>query len=467
MSNPLELANQIHVLMELLERAKPEDVVPEFKTKVLTWVKQISPAMRPPELYSALARVLLMTVEDIKKLVDPQALRPTDFDDLVPRQGWIRDYVDYTLFTEPPTVFHFFAGMLAVSTALSRNMFFDMGPYKLYPNLCVAIIAPSGKCRKTSACQIAVNMLHAVGCNVLADKLTPEVLVEALKDKNPATGLIYAPELAAFLGKQKYQEGMVPLLTRLMDCPDNWKSATIMRGDAELRNIALTFLGASTLDWVQTEIPRSAFGGGFISRILFVVQEDTPRSFPLPPPMDEQKKKGLLERLRLMTQVRGQVTMTDDCRTWYIEWYKRNQRKSHENKQFSGYYERKPDHAIRLAMLLNVAEASHGQGTHLQLKQGHLQHAIKILDWIEAWLPGTFDSLEESMTGSYLGGIIKQLKARQGAATHTELLRANSKKLNAVQFRATIETGIQAGYIIRDVKSTPPKYVLTPEGWKA
>jgi len=328
----------------------------------------------------------------------------------------------------------------------------------------VAIIAPSGRCKKTSACQIAVNMVNAVGLNVLADKLTPEVLVEALKDKNPATGLLYAPELAAFLGKQKYQEGMVPLLTRLMDCPDQWKSSTIMRGDAELRNVALTFLGASTLDWVQTEIPKSAFGGGFISRILFVVQEDTPHSFPLPPPMDEAKKRALLEKLRLMTQVRGQVTMDDDCREWYIEWYKKNQKKSYENKQFSGYYERKPDHSMRLAMLLNVSEVGN-TGGHTILKRAHLQHAIKILDWIESWLPGTFDSFQESLSGASLSGVLKQLKPRQGAATHTELLRLNSKKMNALQFKATVDTGVQAGYIIRDSKTG--RYILTAEGWKA
>lgn len=456
----LELSSQINRLMDALNSM--EEASPESKSKILGWVRDVSPGARPDQLYTSLARVFKMTVEEVRKEVDPSAVRPTDFDDLVPRHGWIRDYIDYTLNTEPPTVFHFFAGMMAVSTALSRNMYFDMGPYKIFPNLCVAIIAPSGRCKKTSACQIAVNMMMAVGLNVLADKMTPEVLVEALKDKSPATGLIYAPELAAFLGKQKYQEGMVPMLTRLMDCPDKWRSATIMRGDAELQNVALTFLGASTLDWVQTEIPQSAFGGGFISRILFVVQEDTPRSFPLPPPMDEKKRMNLLERLRLMTQLRGQITMTDECRDWYVGWYRTNQKQRHENKQFSGYYERKPDHSLRLAMLLNVAE---GKGDHKVLQVGHLQHAVRILDWIEGWLPGTFDSLQESLAGAATMGILKQLRSRQGAETHSNLLRLNCRKMNAVQFRAAIETATQAGYILKDAKTG--KYVLTPEGWKA
>src|SRR5688572_33395964 len=113
---------------------KVETVSPEFKEKALEWVKKLSPAVRPPELYSSLSRVFGMSVEEIKRQVDPAAIRSTDFDDLVPRHGWVKDYIDYTWNTEPPTVFHFFAAMMAMSTALSRNLYYDMGPYKLYPN---------------------------------------------------------------------------------------------------------------------------------------------------------------------------------------------------------------------------------------------------------------------------------------------------------------------------------------------
>src|SRR5205814_1310533 len=118
----------------------------------------------------------------------------------------LADYIEYTRQTEPPTVFHFFAGLIAVGSSLARNVFFDMGPYQIFPNPCIVIIAPSGKCRKTSACNMAVSLYRAVGGNVLADKLTPEALISAFQDRSSATGLIYAPELAVFLGKQKYQE---------------------------------------------------------------------------------------------------------------------------------------------------------------------------------------------------------------------------------------------------------------------
>ena len=458
MSEPT-LAQQITALMQIL--AATQEVTPEFRAKVIDWVKRLPPTERPVELYQMLARSLKVTEESIRKEVDPTT-KTESFDALVPKAGWIADYVRYTWNTEPPTVFHFFAGLMSMSTALARNLFFDMGPYQIYPNLCVVLVAPSGRCKKTSACQVSVNMMNAVGMTVLADKITPEALVEALKDKASATGLIYAPELAAFLGKQKYQEGMVPMLTRLMDCPDRWSSATIMRSTAELLNVGLTFLGASTLDWIQTEIPKSAFGGGFISRLLFVVQEDTSRSFPLPPPMDKEKRMKLLESLRLMTQVRGQVRMSAECEAKYVEWYNVNQKQRHENKQFSGYYERKPDHAIRIAMLLSI---SGSKQNHLTMEWEQLDHAIRILDWVEKWLPATFDSLQESTAGAATMNIIKQLKSRNGTEKHSTLLRLNCRKMNAVQFKEAINTCIQAGMIIADTKTR--QYLLTPEGWRA
>jgi len=178
--------------------------------------------------------------------------------------------------------------------------------------------------------------------------------------------------------------------------------------------------------------------------------------------MDKEKRMKLLESLRLMTQVRGQVRMSAECEAKYVEWYNVNQKQRHENKQFSGYYERKPDHAIRIAMLLSI---SGSKQNHLTMEWEQLDHAIRILDWVEKWLPATFDSLQESTAGAATMNIIKQLKSRNGTEKHSTLLRLNCRKMNAVQFKEAINTCIQAGMIIADTKTR--QYLLTPEGWRA
>lgn len=290
------LSKQTELLIKHIRAIHQSDVTSEFVEKVLAWVRDIPAPGRPKELLDLLVTKLKVPVGEVEKLL---TIRPKrlEFDDIVPESGWLHDYVEYTRNTEPPTVFHFFAGAAAIGAALARNVFFDMGAYQIFPNLCIVIVAPSGRCRKTSACNVAMGLYRSVGGHILADKVTPEALISAFQDRGSATGIIYAPELAVFLGRQKYNEGMVPLLTALFDCPKEWSSATIMRGESQLRNVALSFLVCSTMDWIQGAIPRDAFGGGFMSRLLFVVQNDTPRSFPHPPPMDKALEHKLKTRL--------------------------------------------------------------------------------------------------------------------------------------------------------------------------
>jgi hypothetical protein len=434
----------------------------ELRDKVLKWVRDIPIAGRPDTLTALIKAKLGLDDVALTKALKAQVKQGT-FDDLVPCTGWLHDYIEYTRNTEPPTVFHFFAGMSAIGSSLARNVFFDMGPYQIFPNLCVVIVAPSGKCRKTSACNVAVGLFRAIGGNVLADKVTPEALISAFQDRSSATGLIYAPELAVFLGKQKYQEGMVPLLTALFDCPKEWSSATIMRGDNQLRNVALSFLVCSTMDWIQTAIPRDAFGGGFMSRLLFVVQNDTPRSFPHPPPLDLVVQSRLKKELFAYTRLRGKFAITDEADAWYVDWYNTKHESIASERQFAGYVERKPDHLHRLAMILTIAELQPDKHTDLILTLPKLKQALSILNWVEANLPAAFAEMSQTPMGEESAKLMKQLKAKGGQIAHSEWLRMNTHRMNKDQFKASVGTLREAKMV--DYDAVTRSYYLTPEGW--
>ncbi len=454
------LSEQIHQLMQLLD--DPGLIITtELQVKVLTWVKALPESSRPMELIRRVARLHKVGEDQMKDLLEPER-KKVDFEEVIPKTGWLGDYIEFTRQTEPPTVYHFFAGAVAMSSALARNVYFRRGTGTVYPNLGVILVGPSGRVRKTTACNIAINLYLAVGGNVLADKITPESFIEAFRDKSEAIGLIYAPELAVFLGKQKYNEGMIPMLTRLMDNPDIWRSGTIMRGEVELRNVGLTFLGASTLDWIQSAIPKDAFGGGFMSRLIFVVQERTPRVFSEPPPLDEKMRASLWNRLRLMTQIRGEFTRTTEAFEWWDKWYLQLTDRVADNKHFAGYLARVPEQAWRLAMLLKIAEGA--KTGELVVEKRHFQQAVAILEWVESLLPGTFDQMTESATGGDQMKIIEQLKRVNGHMPHTELLRKNIRRMNADAFRKCMDSLRQSSLVEWDDKARA--YYLTPEGWK-
>jgi uncharacterized protein DUF3987 len=461
---PPTLSRQIEILTKHIKQISPAELQDGFAEKVITWVRDLPVASRPVELIDLLKRKLNIdqATLDVRLRKGP---KPIVFEDLLPKAGWLYDYIQYTQNTEPPTPFHFFAGVTAIGAALARNVHFDMGAYQIFPNPCVVIVAPTGKCRKTSACNIAVSLFRAIGGNILADKVTPEALVTAFEDRTSATGLIYAPELAVFLGKQKYNEGMVPLLTALFDCPKEWSSLTVMNGERRLRNVALSALMCSTMDWIQTAIPKDAFGGGFMSRLLFVVQNETNRCFPHPPPLSPELEHKLKERLFQYSKIKGQFTIEQNADDWYINWYKTRDETTVPDKQFAGYAERKADHMHRLAMILTVSELQSERASPdlLRITRKTMQRALAILNWVESQLPAAFSEMTQNTFGEETAKMLKQIKAKGGFIAHSTWLRMNSNRLNKDQFKAAVATLREAKLVDFDPQNK--SYSLTPEGW--
>jgi hypothetical protein len=456
----LSLSEQVAKLMKTLQTLPPTKATPELLQRIVGWINDLPENHRPSDMDEAIRTAFNLDADRVDELIRPSGrAKRNSFEELVPQTGWLARYLEYTRNTEPPTPFHFFAAAVTVGAAMGRNVRFVKGSYNVYPNLSVIIVAPSGKCRKTSACNIGIGFYRKLGGVILADKTTPEALVEAFKDRAKAVGLIYAPELAVFLGKQKYNEGMIPMLTALFDCPDEWSSATIMRGEAKLEEVALSFLGASTIDWIQTAIPKDAFGGGFMSRLLFVVQEDTPRMFPIPPPLDERMKKDLQSELLFISKLKGDYVLTGEGREWYENWYRTRNVGAGASRQYAGYFERKPDHIMRLAMILAAARLEED----LLITKADLSRANRILTWVEAWLPSTFDEFATTEQDDQARRLVRLLKNAGGQMKHSDLLRKS--RLSSWHFKNATRTLRESGQLMWNGQSRT--YVLTPIGWKA
>jgi hypothetical protein len=263
-----------------------------------------------------------------------------------------------------------------------------------------------------------------------------------------------------FLGKQKYQEGMIPMLTALFDCPKEWSSATIMRGDAQLTNVAFSMLGASTLDWIQTAIPRDAFGGGFMSRMIFIVQESTSRVFPIPPKTDPALKKSLAAHLLRIRKLSGEASLTPSANLWYDKRYRSALDTGDiSEKHYAGYFERRWDHLLRIGMILNVSTTG-----NLMMDVPELEESERILLWLERYLPSTFEEMTATAAGEDTSRILRILKKAGGQMEHTVLLRRNSSRMNGDQFRRTMGTLREAKLVEWDPVSRA--YFLTIEGWR-
>jgi hypothetical protein len=382
------------------------------------------------------------------------------FMDIAPRKGFLHAYLQYTNWSEAPAAFHFFTGAAVLGATLSRRAWFQKGYYKVFPNHQVILVAPTGKCRKTSALNLGLGLLRELDeCNVLADKITPEALASELSsltvgDKQllaakPAEGVIYAPELAVFLGKQKYNEGLITLLTALFDNPDKWEISTKGAGKTELHNVCP--------DWLITAIPQDAFGGGFMSRLLFVVQEDTPRCFPIPDVRD--KPQNLTDWLRaLRKQEIGEMHFkTPQDKLWYQMWYTASKKNVPEDEKMAGYHERKPDHLLRLAMVIAVSEE------RIRITTEDMVTANKLLGFLEESMLKNFKWLGSRPIGVDQSRILQILRAHGGQMRSGDLLRRLVFYMNGMQYRQAIETLLHARLIGErpDLKDGQHTYYLT------
>src|SRR5262245_920050 len=376
------------------------------------------------------------------------------FLDLCPKGGWLHAYLEYTSWSEAPAAFHCFTGTAVLGAVLSRRAWLPKGYYKVFPNHQIILVAPTGKCRKTSALNLGLGLLREVeGTNIIADKITPEAFASELGyldtpdpskgilAQRAAEGIIYAPELAVFLGKQKYNEGLITLLTALFDNPDKWEVSTKGQGKVQLKDVCLTFLGASTPDWLQSAIPQDAFGGGFMSRLLFVVQEDTPRCYPIPEVKD--KPQHLIDWLKALRKMQvGEVAFkTDMDKLWYNMWYTAGKRNVPEDEKMAGYHERKPDHRLRLAMILAISQERQ------KIVEADMITANKLLQYLEHSMLENFKWLGSRPIGADQNRLLQVLKANGGRMKSGDLLRKLIFYMNGQQYKLAIETLIHAGLI--------------------
>ena len=226
----MTLEEQVDKVIALLQGKKIEQSSPIFE-QALKWLEffpQQVDVRRRQALLKSITESFTITEKEVYAKITKTELStlasPTHPEEavrrLIPRGSFLEWYVDYTLGTESPITFHIFSGLVTLGAALGRRVYKNKGGFfKIYPNLSAILIGPTGKVMKTSAVDIAMNLIEeAVLCPVMADAITPESIVDALVSSGHH--FVYAPEFSVFFGKQKYNEGLTTLMLRLLDCPN-------------------------------------------------------------------------------------------------------------------------------------------------------------------------------------------------------------------------------------------------------
>jgi hypothetical protein len=380
--------------------------------------------------------------EIIEARMRKAAQEEAELQTLLPKEGYFSDYTQYTLDTEAPLAYHVWAAIVGVAAVVNRKVYIDMGKHRLYPPLGVFLLGESG-IKKTTCGDILVGLLRELRTLlVYSEKLTPEALLSEMAEGS-CTGLVYAPEMTVLLSKQKYMESIIPILTRLMDCPDKLDTGTIMRGKVELHHVGITVLMCSTVDWFTKNTPEAVFGGGFIARNIMVLQDISSREFPLPPPDNTCLRAKLVNTLGALSLIKGTAFLSSDARAAHLSWdYENKRSRIAQNNLFDTYFSRKPAHLLRVALCLHL-------GTHpsYEICLECWDRARAIMAWTEQYFGLLNSKMFQSEYGNNQELVLRTLQRAGGTMNHNGMLRELGHKLPAAQVKLILSNLQEAGLV--------------------
>jgi len=312
--------------------------------------------------------------------------------------------------------------------------------------------------KKNTAANYAVKIGDEAGnYNRLMDTGSGESLLSELaqltKRQGEASGLLYVPELSTFVNKQEYNVNLVQLLTDLFDSSSRKVRKTKARGDEVLENIAVSCIFGTNEEWLSEAIPPSALGGGLMSRILTWHQEDTDREFPRPVLADEDEYKYLVGELTKTQFIKGSAWTNKEADKWYDAWYLGRKDRRPTNERLGPFWQRMPDHLLRLGMLLSVSEDT-DQRDGVEIKKHHLTQGEAVLNWILKNLPRVYAYVDVTGYGKETQKIISFLRHRGGKVSQGELGRKMSSRMSSRQLEDHLET-LKKHKIIEAIRLNP------------
>ena len=362
--------------------------------------------------------------------------------------NWLDAYLEYTDNTESPISYHQWCGMSVIAGALQRRVYLSWGIGQvIYPNLYLVIVGPSGRTRKGVALGIAKDILKQIPGITIAPESSSgrESMIQVMKKaytnfEDPTDGhtvkfhcatTAFSEELSVFLG-----QGNISYLSNLTDwydSKDDWEYETISRGKDTLQGLCLNLMGGTAPDWLQSMIPQEAVGGGFTSRVIFIVE--TAKRKIVPEHTMTQREKDLQEMLtrdlERISKMSGAMTMDTDCKSKYVNWYIEQDKllsdgqPAVDDPRFAGYCERRATHIRKLMLVCSAARSD-----DLTITGNDFDRALSLLEGVEKNMHKTFGGFGRSRT-SEPTEIIKNYIEKFGTTTRKLVLRKFWRDIDA------------------------------------
>ena len=307
------------------------------------------------------------------------------------------------------------------------------------------LVAASAKCRKSTALAIGLGLLKdAQTCHIMAERITNAALLTELAEAATLRGrsemTVFADELAMFLSKEETHKGLLTSLTRFYGSPDHFKNKLKTVPVDVLKDVCLNIMAATTPADLSDLIPDAATGKGFTPRLHLIFQDER-RHKKATPREDLGLRAKLVGDLVEIRKMEGPFVMNKEAEEWWVKWYEKID--FPPDPELDGFYGRKHDHMLKLAMILGAA-----QSDRLEMTIDQMEKASLFLDQMEAFMPRAYRVIGHTETSEHADRVVKQVERRGGKATRSDILHDNWHKFTAKQWEEEVLPQLVAGGVL-------------------
>ena len=378
--------------------------------------------------------------------------------------GWIEKYLEWTIDTEPKDSFHLWTAISLVAGALQKRVYISVGGSRRYANMYIILVGPSGKSRKTTAIEYGERLLRQTSAIICPDAISGWQAFSHMMNQDwviqeeniPGLGMVkhrsvtaFAKELRVFL---RDDTDFVAMLTSLFDTDDVWEYYSIKH---ELQRVNWAFfnmLGATNREYLRTMLPSEAIGGGYTSRVIFIVEENKRGSRPSPK-MDSGLQEDLIDELMTITGLAGPAQETTEFMKTFGKWYIGQDKETSNGhppvpgENFSSYCSRRGLHVKKLSLISAVSRTG-----GLRIEEEDFDWALGVLESAEQRMPMAFAGFGKAQYAGLTFQVLQILEAKH-RVTQAEVMRMLAYDLDAEGMESIAETLRKQGVI----KVTRPK----------
>ena len=378
---------------------------------------------------------------------------PLDLSSIVPKQSWIRMYLDYLRPTiDAPEQFGIATGISCLSM-FCRDMHIWFGQMKIRPNIWLAIVAPSTRYRKSVSIRIARDLMQAVEPGIkLPSSYSPSSLFDRLLE-NPAGIFVWGEMGGALRAFDKsHMSGFKEELTDLFECPPTWERNLRGSGNEKVENPFVGILAASTQDWLYQCLSEGDLKGGFLPRFLWVMAFSKSRFLDWPESPDPIMKENLANLLHQLTGMfQGGMTIDpeakDTCRAYFRKLDQESQASGEMEGILAAFYGRLQDYVLKFALVYqaDLQLMNYPDNPQRIITPEATEYAIALAEYLKGSISYFLNDLSYNDLMANRVKVLKMVQVKPGI-TRSDLLRHS--RLAKKDFDEAILTLIESEQIV-------------------